>query len=226
MFQWHLETSASAPSGSSRLHLSLADYNPTVLSLVTVPNILLSWAQHNSQSSTSSASWEDEGELEITPELIQAFEDHLLRSSVELSFFSGAWGEEFVQLYQEYCLSTKGRSLLGQETETTSTSGHTSRVDLLVLAAETIYSPFALQSFAETLMAILSNEAKELDGAVAESVSSVALVGAKKVYFGVGGSIEDFCEAVGERGAMVKQIREEEDGVRRVVVEVKVAGQG
>jgi protein-histidine N-methyltransferase len=40
------------------------------------------------------------------------------------------------------------------------------------------------------------------------------------VYFGVGGSMEDFCEAVRGKGGVATQIREEEDGVRRAVVEV------
>lgn len=85
---------------------------------------------------------------------------------------------------------------------------------LLILAAETIYSPTALQNFATTLMGILK-----------DCVGS-ALVGAKKVYFGVGGSMEDFCSQVEEKGAVVDRIREEEGGVRREIVEVFGPGKG
>jgi hypothetical protein len=53
---------------------------------------------------------------------------------------------------------------------------------------------------------------------------STALVAAKKVYFGVGGSMEDFCDLVRGKGGLVEQIREESDGVRRAVVEVRLAG--
>jgi hypothetical protein len=52
--------------------------------------------------------------------------------------------------------------------------------------------------------------------------NSTALIAAKKVYFGVGGSMEDFCDLVRKRGASVEQIREESDGVRRAVVEVRL----
>ena len=55
-----------------------------------------------------------------------------------------------------------------------------------------------------------------------EAGQGVALVGAKKVYFGVGGSVEDFCDAVKARNGLVEQIREEEEGVRRTVVEVRL----
>lgn len=55
---------------------------------------------------------------------------------------------------------------------------------------------------------------------------SFALVGAKKVYFGVGGSLEDFLEGVRGVGGVVKVVREEEDGVRRAVVEVRMGTRG
>lgn len=54
--------------------------------------------------------------------------------------------------------------------------------------------------------------------------NKTALIGAKKMYFGVGGSIEDFVEDVTAKGALVEQIREESDGVRRAVIEVRKAG--
>ena len=53
---------------------------------------------------------------------------------------------------------------------------------------------------------------------------SVALIAAKKVYFGVGGSMEDFCDLVRAEGGLVEQVREESDGVRRAVVEVRLKG--
>ena len=40
------------------------------------------------------------------------------------------------------------------------------------------------------------------------------------------GSIEDFCDALRARGGKVEQIREEVDGVRRAVVEVKKGESG
>lgn len=80
-----------------------------------------------------------------------------------------------------------------------------------IIGAETIYSPFALKSFAETLVALLE---------IIPATKKIAYVAAKKVYFGVGGSMEDFCQGVRTNGMDVEQIREESDGVRRAVVQV------
>jgi hypothetical protein len=188
LFQWQL----AQEHNSSKLSLSFADYNPSVLQLVTVPNILLSWAQLRSGSS-----WEPEGELDIDAELLHAFNNGLEQRDITLSFYSGAWSPAFVQLV----------------TSAPSSQSENPNSSLLILGAETIYSPMALKSFADSLM-----EFMKLDG----NKKTSALVAAKKVYFGVGGSIEDFCDAVRARGGTVEQIREEADGVRRAVIEVKM----
>ena len=185
VFQWLLETSEERHDGI--LDLGLADYNPTVLQLVTLPNALLSWAQV-----TRKEAWEPEGELEIDADLLQAFNSSLKSHDVKLSFFSGAWSSEFARVV----IQTTG---LGP-------------AQLTILSAETIYSPAALKSFADTLLSLLNGMPEG---------RKTALIAAKKVYFGVGGSIEDFCDAVRAEGAGVQQIREESDGVRRAVVEVK-----
>lgn len=187
LFQWHL----GREHDFSGLSLSLADYNPSVLQLVTVPNILLSWAQL-----CSGSSWDPEGELDIHDDLLHAFRTGLEQQNIELSFYSGAWGPAFIQLINSTPNSQNGAS----------------DAPLLILGAETIYSPMALNSFTESLMEILELQGRE---------EGTALVAAKKVYFGVGGSIEDFGHAVRARGGIVDQIREEAEGVRRTVVEVK-----
>jgi len=190
LLQWHLVQEHN----SSGLSLSLADYNPSVLQLVTVPNLLLSWAQLR-----SGPSWEPEGELDIDDDLLHAFRTALEERNVKLSFYSGAWGPAFIQLVMS----------------TSSSLNRAPSSPLLIIGAETIYSPMALTLFTESLMAILEFQGRD---------ESVALVAAKKVYFGVGGSIEDFCDAVRARGGVVEQVREEVDGVRRAVVEVKMGG--
>jgi protein-histidine N-methyltransferase len=137
--------------------------------------------------------WEEEGELEIDKGIVSEFLTSLKERGILLSFFSGAWSPEFVRLVKVTMGPGASR--------------------LTILGAETIYSPYALKSFAETLMNLLES----VDGK-----DKTALVAAKKVYFGVGGSMEDFCEMVKAKGAIVQQIREESDGVRRAVVEVKI----
>ena len=127
--------------------------------------------------------------------MIKDFLADLEKQKIQLYFFSGAWSEEFVKLIAENMGSAAG--------------------GITIIGAETIYSPFALKSFAETLLGLMAS----MDGK-----EKTALVAAKKVYFGVGGSMEDFCQMVREKGAAVEQIREESDGVRRAVVEVKITG--
>ena len=138
-----------------------------------------------------------EGEFDLDSELIEEFTTSLDSSNTNLSFFSGAWSSEFVQLVEQQMASQPD--------------------DLTIVGAETIYSPAALRSFAETLMALLQGESGR---------KKTALVAAKKVYFGVGGSIADFCDSVRAKGGSVEQIREELDGVRRAVIEVKGAAMG
>ena len=185
LFQWTLESDSSS---SLCLDLGLADYNPTVLQLVTLPNLLLSWAQVAKRDS-----WEAEGDLEIDEDLLQAFLNALESHRITLSFFSGAWSSEFVQLV----VSEMGSGSAG----------------LTIIGAETIYSPTALKAFADTLVGLLKSMP------IGEKSS---LIAAKKVYFGVGGSMEDFCDMVRSEGLQVEPIREESDGVRRAVVEVKM----
>merc|ERR1712093_464147 len=184
VFQWLLESQVSTETS----HLGLGDYNPTVLQLVTLPNILLSWAQV-----TRKDSWEVEGEVDLNEEVINEFLATLESRQIKLSFFSGAWSPGFVDLVKESMNSSTSR--------------------LTIIDAETIYSPVALKSFAETLVGLLASMPDE---------ERISLVAAKKVYFGVGGSMEDFCDIVRSHGCTVEQIREESDGVRRAVVEVKI----
>jgi len=188
LLQWALETLPSETEDRiGSLDLGFADYNPTVLQLVTLPNLILSWAQVLRKES-----WEAEGELEIDAGLVQNFLATLESYGITLSFFSGAWSPEFVRLVNDKMGSRPAC--------------------LTIIGAETIYSPAALKSFADTLISLLETMPGD---------DKTSLVAAKKVYFGVGGSMEDFCDTVRARGAEVELIREESDGVRRAVVEVK-----
>jgi protein-histidine N-methyltransferase len=185
----------TSASEKKPLSLIMADYNPSVLQLVTLPNFILSWALNNSQLPALQEAFSIEGEVELGPDVLAAFQQSLVESNITLSFVSGAWSQDFVDLI--YTLPSGD----GQPSST------------LLVGAETIYSPFALQAFLETLFLILEKE-RDTEGSEAS-----AYIGAKRLYFGVGGSLDDFIDKARQKGAKVEQLREETEGVRRGVVQ-------
>lgn len=90
-------------------------------------------------------------------------------------------------------------------------------MNTLVLASETIYSPAALSTFTEALIGIL------------KSVRiGKGMVAAKRVYFGVGGSVDAFKVECREGGAVAYEVENhgvdlgETSGVRRCLMEVQM----
>ncbi|KAI2618462.1 hypothetical protein GGR54DRAFT_156896 [Hypoxylon sp. NC1633] len=197
LFQWSFGLRARDKASVPVLSLVLADYNPTVLQLVTLPNFILCWALHQrADLPILKDALSSEGELDLTPEVLQAFQEFLSDRNISLSFFSGSWSKEFVDL-------------IGHDETAETENRH--RRQTVILGAETIYSPFALGAFTQTVFSLIEQERAR--GDVAE-----ALVGAKKLYFGVGGSLDDFVTKARELGANVEELREETEGVRRGVV--------
>ncbi|KHN98580.1 uncharacterized protein MAM_03704 [Metarhizium album ARSEF 1941] len=198
MFQWAMSLQSS-PS-NRQYSFVLADYNPSVLQLVTLPNFILTWALHHRQSLAGlQDAFSVDGELELSPAILEGFETYLRTHGMELLILSGGWSAEFVEL------------LYSTASHVAAASPELSPVSIL-LGAETIYSPFALQLFTETVLVILERE-RLLFGSQAS-----AWVAAKRLYFGVGGSLDDFVDKIREGGAIVTKIREEADGVRRGIV--------
>ncbi|ODA76771.1 hypothetical protein RJ55_08042 [Drechmeria coniospora] len=188
-------------SQAQPLTFVMADYNPSVLQLITLPNFLLAWAfQHQQSHATLEDAFSLDEELEITPELLEAFKLYLLERKIQLSFISGGWCKEFIQL------------LYSLPASTTTAEVSKSTPVTLILGAETIYSPFALQAFTETVFALLSHEQMAL------SAEASAFVAAKRLYFGVGGSLDDFVERARGKGGIITWKREETAGVARGVV--------
>ncbi|KHJ33668.1 putative s-adenosylmethionine-dependent methyltransferase-like protein [Erysiphe necator] len=188
LFEFQRQLQQSQTSGTvGNLSIGLADYNPTVLRLVTLPNFILSWAQE------FRGMLKDEGELEIDESLVEDFKCSIKSCQMTLSFFSGGWSPEFVRLVSE-------------------------NMDInvfyfIVVGAETIYSPFALKSFTEVILSLLMSS---------NGNNKFALVAAKTFYFGVGGTMEDFCEQVKIHNGAIRLICEERVGVARAVVEVRL----
>lgn len=112
--------------------LVLADYNRDVLELTTAPNVLLAWL------SIVSPETNDEGEVDITPALIDQFEADLASRNIQVDFVSGAWSPQFVQLVAP-----------------------SSAYDM-VLASETIYAPETVSTFTDTLLNCMAPEGSAL----------------------------------------------------------------
>jgi protein-histidine N-methyltransferase len=198
LFQWAL--SGRVSEQKQPLVLTLADYNPSVLYLVTLPNLILAWAlqQRKENALVEEAFTPDGEELELTPEVLEGFKLSLSSHRITLSFLSGAWSSELIDLLY--------RSGLPADLPATTKT--------LLLGSETIYSPFALESFSVALLAILQRERGERPGGEAR-----ALIAAKRLYFGVGGSLDDFVDKMRGLGTSVRTLFEETQGVHRGVVE-------
>ncbi|KAJ5082031.1 hypothetical protein N7532_011074 [Penicillium argentinense] len=188
-------------STQRKTRFTFADYNESVLRLVTLPNLILTWQNSQSQTATSVVGGEvppaQDEELDITPELLDAFKSDLVRRGISLEFISGAWSPEFV----DFAFCSRG----SEECQT------------LVLASETIYSPSSLVAFSETLLALLRHSSTA-------SRKSRALVAAKKVYFGVGGGVDEFLSVLKNVCADELEVQQKVDvqfeGVGRVVLEI------
>lgn len=112
--------------------LVLADYNRDVLELTTAPNVLLAWLSIVNPDANA------EGEVDITPTLIEQFEADLANRNIQVTFVSGAWSPQFVQLVAEQ-----------------------SAYDM-VLASETIYAPETVSVFTDTLLNCMASEGSAL----------------------------------------------------------------
>lgn len=189
LFQKMLQQAPGAPARK----LVLADYNESVLRLVTVPNLVFAWCEL--QPAATLAALQGPGatlehraqELEITDLLISAFAADLAAKNITLQFVSGGWSPQLV-------------TLLSQAHEPFD----------LVLASETIYSPETLPVFTDTLLGLMTP-------------ATEALVAAKRVYFGVGGGIPEFERALDLRKIGYKTVSEEtSQGVVRAILQVSL----
>ena len=195
MLKHHLES----PDRTSNLQLTLADYNLQVLALATIPNLLLTI----SSLLPCAQPWSDEGDLQITRDLLTAFDLELKAAKVNISTISGAWGSTFVDLTHGFSITSGGSGDL-----------------TLILASETIYSPASLRDFTYTVLSLLSQHDSP-------SCKAIALVAAKRMYFGVGGGVNEFMAVLEELGGAGRHVwdssqEERGQGVGRCILEVSL----
>ena len=183
------------------LYFTLTDYNIDVIRLVTLPNLLLTWAGTLDVES-SKAVFGEEGnplltdaenaDLYLTPTLLAAFKSHLSSVGITLTLLSGSWSPVPHLL-----------DLIPSDPA----------LNTFILASETIYSPSSLAAFTDAM------------GALMQRVKTgKAVVAAKRVYFGVGGSVDEFRRVCADRGCVAYEMDFEglEVGVRRCLVEVQM----
>ncbi|KAF7195903.1 Histidine protein methyltransferase 1 [Pseudocercospora fuligena] len=180
-------------NGVFGLTFTLADYNEEVLRLITLPNLFLTWAAVANVLDDSNTG-SNEGDLEVTPELVQRFQADLQSNGTSLNFISGPWSTELAELIP---MSAP-------------------EMGLVVLAAETIYSPDSTVAFVD-LLSILLRRVK----------MAKAMIGAKRMYFGVGGSVDGLKEACREKGAVAYEIENHgvpgmDGNVPRALIEVQM----
>lgn len=181
------------PASSRKTHFTLCDYNEDVLRFATAPNVFLA----GELASQQGEKLDDDGDMEvedIDDDKTNAVVQRLQSHNMSFDFISGGWGEEFLRHVQ---------SVSEQFSNTRNTT--------LILASETIYSPKSTKVFVDTLMHLLGRE----------PANSKALVAAKKVYFGVGGGVDDFVTQVSAKGGVFRQLLDVKGvGVGRVVLEI------
>ncbi|KAF9445686.1 hypothetical protein P691DRAFT_709918 [Macrolepiota fuliginosa MF-IS2] len=199
------------PSDTTQLPetiIYLQDYNDSVLELVTLPNILLTWylspasLSYRTSRTTSPEPETDDlppfpstpepFELPITPALKSAFLTSLKEAyNITIRFFSGSWSSFTAQLP---ILHSKAFNL--------------------VLTSETIYRTDSLPSLVDTMrLACLPRSADD------DAIKGECLVAAKVLYFGVGGGVSDFVDFVESNGdAKARVVKERKTGVGRVIL--------
>ena len=178
------------------IHLTVADYNLSVLENATLPNLLLTWYFVRSKAVPQPA-----GDIEITPALLSRFVQDLSDRAISIRGISGAWGEAFTDVLEQF------PNYQGQ-----------SPVETVFLASETIYSPDSIPIFAQVLVKALKFS-EETHG------HGIAFVAAKKIYFGVGGGVDEFLNVLSGLGAKGSIAWESQDEcVGRVIVEAQKAG--
>lgn len=139
--QWLQTARGSNPDSRPGLHLTIADYNQSVLELATFPNLFLMCHQ-------DPLAFSKQGEIDVTPEALAIFEDKLRSSKVTITALTGHWSPEFPDLLRK-ASDVKDQS-------------HT-----IILASETVYSPDTIGPFTATLLRIMTDAAQEGGAATA-----------------------------------------------------------
>ncbi|KIW92092.1 uncharacterized protein Z519_07076 [Cladophialophora bantiana CBS 173.52] len=234
--------------GGGSIKITLCDYNADVLRLATAPNVFLNYLfASGTVTARDEDSW-DGGDLDLEALGGEAFVINTIRDmasdNISFDFISGGWGPEFLDLVIPP--DAKGASPLSESQLRAGRMAKDQRrpTNLLILASETIYSPTSIKTFSETVLNLLlasshyrrfgtgtrAGPGTETDQA---PPGPKAWVAAKRVYFGVGGGVDEFVsemDRLGGRSRVVMDTTTQDaaaggggGGVGRVVLEVTLS---
>jgi len=157
------------------------------------------------------------GELMITPELKQSFTTSLESLNITLKLFSGSWRTFDPKI-------TLAPNIRGYDVLLTSeTIYHLGSLPPLInLMRTACIGSTVLDTQFENLV---STQLKIDDSVTPETTKDderdyLCLVAGKVLYFGVGGGMADFLEAVGNAGGNAKTVSEQKFGVGRKIIRV------
>lgn len=225
--------------GAEKTEIHLQDYNASVLQLMTLPNMVLTWCAyglscfdiiytliHDAPIFADSSIHADPyryttddsetattidlnvpGEVIITPQLKSAFLESLASLNITLRFFSGSW-DTFNSL------ETAGRS--GYDILLTSETIY--RTESLGPLINLMYS--ACTGKAPPTLENLVSDLNISESTLSETRPSLCLVAAKVLYFGVGGGVSDFLQAIDGHKGRVETVLERRVGVGRKIMRV------
>ncbi|CAO1628736.1 unnamed protein product [Parajaminaea phylloscopi] len=204
---------------SPHTHLHLCDYNRKVLQLVTLPNLLL--AYHFSRAEQQGQPIAP-GELDLTPEFLDAFCSDLQSRGIQIHFHSGPWSG----------------LQLGAATDRGGDAVHAD----LILTSETTYSLSGVHDLVQVVQRIsrgaaaaafpssTQSSATITDGELAELLlhddqerpppPTACLVSTKDYYFGLGGGVLALQQALQATSIAhwTRVVREFKAGVARTVL--------
>ncbi|KAF1809667.1 hypothetical protein P152DRAFT_402996 [Eremomyces bilateralis CBS 781.70] len=208
MFQYALVNSL-------QMYFTLTDYNASVLRTCSFPNLFLTYcstlpatehpfseSEPNPLANLNDADPDEEWQTEdliVTEALKEMFLANLSESGVHLTLISGSW-----------CPPSPFLSLFP-------TNGASAKLNTFVVASETIYSIPSLKTFSAVLMDTLRPVSM-----------GKAIIAAKKVYFGVGGGVQEFRQEIGHGGGVAWEIvdfdlGQDAGGVGRCLLEVQTS---
>lgn len=172
--------------------VDLCDYNEQVLSLVVYPNLLLAWYFSAGPGANQPV---EAGELELDDALLAQFDDALRAKQIQLRFFSGGWDTLSI------------------------TDDQVPRVDVL-LTSETVYAVPRLPSLCDVLQQASWPTLLDTPNAGLAPRTTLCLVAAKVLYFGVGGGTQAFHIQLARHRGWSIPCRQITTGVGRVVLRV------